>query len=187
MGLAAMAASLSATTIVFGVDTTPNHDYGTSTTFTFGTGTLGVAEFNGGSLYSKSAGADEVGMGVSNDSSGDNEIWHKATGTQDFIQLDLGDLISKGYSGFSFTFNSLSADESNHISYCSSSGTDCGNTAGGITGTNHFVDFSAPTGNYLIHSMTATSTATPEPLSLGLVGSGLIGLFLIRRRRSSSL
>lgn len=47
-----------------------------------------------------------------------------------------------------------------------------------------YLDFTATSGNVLLNSI--SYTATPEPLSLALTGSGLLGLFLLRRRRAGS-
>ena len=47
-----------------------------------------------------------------------------------------------------------------------------------------YLDFTATSGNVLLNSITYTST--PEPLTLALTGSGLLGLALLRRRRTGS-
>ncbi len=50
------------------------------------------------------------------------------------------------------------------------------------TGTNH--SYTSGTSNFA--AALNPTQATPEPLSLGLTGSGLLGLFLLRRRRTHS-
>jgi len=53
-----------------------------------------------------------------------------------------------------------------------------------ITSGMKYLDFTATGGNVLLNSI--SYTATPEPLSLALTGSGLLGLDLLRRRKSGS-
>ncbi len=52
------------------------------------------------------------------------------------------------------------------------------------TGTNH--SYTSETSNFAARWPPSPLQATPEPLSLGLTGSGLLGLFFLRRRRTHS-
>jgi len=53
-----------------------------------------------------------------------------------------------------------------------------------ITSGMKYLDFTATGGNVLLSSI--SYTATPEPIALALTGSGLLGLFFLRRRRTGS-
>ena len=67
----------------------------TSKTYTLDGISVPVVGFNGGDLAAKKngGGSDENGLGLTGDPSRDNEIYHKSSGTQDFIQVDVGNLL----------------------------------------------------------------------------------------------
>jgi hypothetical protein len=183
-----------ADTFVF--NTPANTDLGATHDFTFGTATIHAAGFDAnsttGHLYSKAGGGDEDGLGLVDDPNGANEIWFKSTGTQDFIQLDLADLISKGYTSFTFqmgstTTSTTTGTEGWSVSACPTGGIDCGTSAvtgtdeltshsapASLSATNHFLDFSTTAGtactatvltcaNTLLHSLSATPGAGIPP------------------------
>jgi hypothetical protein len=169
------------TTINFGTPTGnqgASHTYGGITATAYGAGT----QF----LYGKNDGGDENGLGLTSDTSGDHEI----TSGQ-FIQLDVTSL--QGLS-ISFVMDSSTGSDAWKVFESSSAFATSGSST--VTGSNenshsitiasgmHYLDFTATGGNVLLSSI--SYTATPEPLSLALTGSGLLGLFLLRRRRAGS-
>ncbi len=169
------------TTINFGTPTGnqgTSHTYGGITATAYGPGT----QF----LYGKNDGGDENGLGLTSDPSGDHEI----TAGQ-FIQLDVTSL--QGLT-ISFVMDSSTGDDAWKVFESSSASATSGSST--VTGTNEsshsititsgmkYLDFTATGGNVLLSSI--SYTATPEPLSLALTGSGLLGLFLLRRRRAGS-
>jgi hypothetical protein len=127
---------------------------------------------------------DENGLGISGAS--DNEI---VPGT--FIQLDVTSL--QGLT-VSFVMNSSTSPDAWSVFESSSAlatsgsstvnGTDEGSHTITIGSGMKYLDFTATAGNVLLSSI--TYTATPEPLSLALTGSGLLGLVLLRRRKAGS-
>jgi hypothetical protein len=169
------------TTINFGTPTGnqgTSHTYGGITATAYGSGT----QF----LFGKNDGGDENGLGLTSDTSGDHEI----TSGQ-FIQLDVTSL--QGLS-ISFVMDSSTGSDAWKVFESSSAFATSGSST--VTGSNenshsitiasgmHYLDFTATGGNVLLSSI--SYTATPEPLSLALTGSGLLGLFLLRRRRAGS-
>src|SRR5260370_20634841 len=74
----------------------------TSTTHTYTLDGINVVAtgFNGGDLFGKNKGGDENGLGLARDPSGDDEIFFKSTGPQDFIQLDVLNLINASFHNF---------------------------------------------------------------------------------------
>jgi hypothetical protein len=175
----------------------PTGDLGSTThNYTLDGFTITATGFNGGDLFGKNGGSDEAGLGLANDPSGDHEIFFNPTGApQDFIQLDLLNLINAGFSNFQFQMNSTTGTEGWSVSACSVSGTDCfsspvtgtdengHNAPVSLSKTNHFLDFSSTDGNVLLHSLSAT--AVPEPQFYGFLTLALVGLAALRSRRSA--
>jgi PEP-CTERM motif len=175
----------------------PSGDLGSTThTYIFDGQNLLASGFNGGDLYGKNSGTDEKGLGLVNDPSGDHEIWHKTTGAQDFIQLDLLNLINAGFTNFMFQMGSTTGTEQWQVTACSTAGVSgsgpCAANGSTLTGTdesvhsvpvnlsatNHYLDFSSNDGNLLLGSI-----STPEPGAgvLLLGGIGLLGLVMRKR------
>ncbi|MDP9114976.1 MAG: PEP-CTERM sorting domain-containing protein [Acidobacteriota bacterium] len=155
-----------------------SHSYGGITATAYGAGTQ--------YLYGKNNGGNENGLGLTSDPSGDHEIT-----VGQFIQLDVTSL--QGLT-ISFIMNSSTGSEAWKVFESSSPSANSGSST--VTGTDQgshsitiasgmkYLDFTATAGNVLLSSI--SYTATPEPLSLGLTGAGLVGLFLLRRRKAGS-
>ncbi len=200
LGMFSLAPNVVADTIVF---SNPSGDLTSTThTYIFDGQNLLATGFNGGDLYGKNSGTDEKGLGLVNDPSGDHEIWHKTRGAQDFIQLDLLNLINAGFTKFMFQMGSTTGTEEWQVTACSTAGASgsgpCAANGSTLTGTdegvhsvpvnlsatNHYLDFSSNNGNLLLGSIQATRpVSTPEPGSgvLLLSGIGLLVLMIGKR------
>jgi hypothetical protein len=164
---------------------------------------LGWIDFGCNDLYGKADGTDENGLGLIGDPSGQHEIT-----TGNFIQLDLVNLLS-GYQNFAFSMNSTTDGEEWQACYSATAGTfgSLGCTTGSNEGWNpsilslpataRYLDFTAigtgDTGdsrdNILLYKFSAdtvlTTTAVPEPASLLLLGTGLVGISRQWRKRTN--
>jgi hypothetical protein len=200
--LAVWIGSLGLCSLAFGdsiVFNTATGDIGSTHTYTLDGVNIIATGFNGGDLFGKNDGGDENGVGLMNDPSGDHEIFFNPTGApQDFVQLDLLNLLNAGFKNFQFQMGSSTGGEAWSVSACATSGVDCFTAP--ITGTDenlhsftvdathHFVDFSSTNGNMLLGSIAATSTV-PEPSFYGALAIGMLVLagMVIRRRSIASL
>ena len=148
---------------------------------------------NGTALFSKNGGTGEVGLGLVNDPSGEDEI----TG-RNFIQLNMDGLRSR-LTNFQFSMNSVDnaegwrvfgSNDSTPFSFtllASSSGLlDNGvhSLADGWDNYNFFY-FGGATGgsNVLLHSFSADVAAVPLPGAVWLFGGGIGGLAMLMRRK----
>jgi hypothetical protein len=164
----------------------PSGPIGTSETYTAGGTTITAYGYNGSTptdLFGKTAGGDETGLGLVGKS--DDEIGGNA-----FVQLDLTQLISSGYTNFQLAIGSVQPGETYDVWGSNKKGV-LGTLLlhGSLDGTKFsipdggqysFISITAPTGDVLVDSFTAQ---TPEPSSLALLGTGLVALSgLIRRK-----
>jgi hypothetical protein len=179
----------------------PNTAIGTSTTIagtaepgtTCGSSvTLNANGPNSPSLFNKQAGAGETGLGLTNDTSGDNEVTPGS-----FIEIDLSKVVDPTI-GLSAAANSVQGGESWEVLGSNTKGTigtavvvATNTTMNEVTFSNPsnfaFLDFTAVSGNVLLSALDSMETAisTPEPASLAILGAALAGLGVIRRRRKS--
>ncbi len=153
------------------------------------------SHFNGcqaKNLYGKSDGSGEEGLGIYN-RDGQNEI-----NVNQFVQLDLTNFFAHAPTGDTFTIESVQSTEgfafyqSNALGLAGALITGSTSGSGAIYTTaftldptkGDFVSLSATHGNVLLSGLTADFGApSPEPATLALVGSALIGLASLRRRK----
>jgi hypothetical protein len=205
--IAVLIASLSLGSLAFADTLLFNNPSGdlTSTTHTYTLDGINVVAtgFNGGDLFGKNKGGDENGVGLARDPSGDDEIFFKSTGPQDFIQLDVLNLINAGFHNFQFEMGSSTGTEGWRVTACSKAGTagygPCPANASTVNGTsegliwapanlsttNHYLDFSSTRGNVLLKEIKAT--AAPEPRFYGALLAGMLALagIVLRERHSA--
>jgi hypothetical protein len=166
-----------------------------------GTGTpvAGDAFTAGGQLVGNDGGTDEMGVGVcfgngcNHGHIDDNpEI---DAGGREVMRLDISNLLS-GFGSFTINADSATDGEVLGIFAGNGTGTAFGAKLGDATSTGDNVTIT-PTSNYLffvadntttsgadvlLHSLTVTPAAVPEPASLALLATALFGAGLLRRR-----
>jgi hypothetical protein len=144
-------------------------------------------------LFGKNGGGDEVGLGLTNDLTGEDEI---TVGS--FIQLDLFGLTSPPLNSLTFSFqaDSSTSPDAWQVRGTNFAGTLLGSTLilagtdenlhpalpGSILGTYRYLDITATAGNILLTELDNSVNSVPEPASIFVLGIGLIGAGVIRRR-----
>lgn len=189
----AAAPSVWATSITFNFNS-PTGDLGTSESYTAGGITITAygyfSNFSATNLYGKNDGGDEVGLGLKYESN--HEI-----PTNGFVQLDLQNLWNADPTALSMAIGSVQSGEgwkiygsntlgSRGTSLITSGTTDYPNTFNLSTSIDsyRYISVQASCGDVLISTLTANiPNQIPEPGSMFLMGSGLIGMAGAIRRK----
>ncbi len=208
-GLLAISATGATAAVVFDFGVGPNGvvtpswagNQGVTDTYTISGQSLTATAFgpNSDQLFGKNGGGDENGLGMTNDPSGENEIYFG----KGFIQLDVSLLTG----ALQLAFNSTTAGEqwtvygSNSAGVLGSAtlpgsifliGSGTTETTQNLTGGYKYYDVLSTVaaggdngGNVLIKSLTVS---VPEPASWGLMIVGVLGIgAVLRQRRRNAL
>lgn len=216
---AAIVAMTPARAVTWDFQAIHNHDYASPQSFTSDVGGYtitasgfnSVATWNAINIFAKSAGGDENGLGITNDPSGNKEIW----GTT-FIQIDVAAARAAGLPGFEFSMGSTTQNEAWKVFGSNQTGVGASltsllsaeTTEGSLTvlpngpGSGYrYYDFFYDSSlggiggeNVLLNLFTdcvscdppLNSTPLPAALPLFAGGLGLVGLLARRRKRKAA-
>lgn len=174
-------------------------------TYSFDGQNITASGFNGGTAANLSGknngvGSDEDGLGIFGLT--DNEINFEAGVPQDFVQLDMTNLLAAGFTGIQFEMGSTTSPEAWEVFTCTSSGVLCDSSPDSgtdeltahnalgltLTGNHVFLDFTATSGNVLLGSIVATPPSVPEPRVYGVLLAGMLVLagIVLRKRQAAS-
>jgi hypothetical protein len=201
-----------ASTIIWNLDPNPNTSPGPSASFTVNNIAIIAAGFTSTSfgaavgLYEKGAGGDEIGLGLTNDPTGDHEI----SGTS-LIRIDFTSARNAGITGFGFQMGSSTGGEQWQVLGSNSATSGYSLVAGGadenahvLSGVNDsyrfyifqavptmsYNQFGFPTlsGNVLLGNISGDpvdpTPAVPEPATWAMMLLGFAGLgFAFRQSR----
>jgi PEP-CTERM motif len=192
------ASSSYAATVTWGFGS-PTGNLGTTEVYSSGGISITAAGFTNSGfgttavLYGKSAGGDEIGLGMLADPSGDHEIFGHY-----LVRIDFTNARTAGVTGFTFSMNSATNGEdwqvfgsnsatSGYMSLLTGSDESTHNLTGaaGSYKYYYFADQNAYSGdNVLLHNVSGVVASVPEPTTWAMMILGFAGVGFMGYRRS---